>query len=59
MRDHPNSYVIPQRYEKKWGNPPGLIDIDHLHRAPNKCTPKDGVPLYTATSGQVEVSEIT
>ena len=40
------SFVVPQRYEKRWGADPALVDQKNLSRSMNKCPTNKFPPIF-------------
>ena len=40
------SFVVPQRYEKRWGADPELVDQKNLSRSMNKCPTNKFPPIF-------------
>ena len=40
------SFVVPQRYEKRWGADPALVDQKNLSRSMNKCPTNKSPPIF-------------
>jgi len=56
LDDYPQSYVVPQRFEKRYGTPPESLDRhQHFNKAMNKCQPRRDFPLRTTISGKVHL----